>query len=121
MAKVLVIDDNEGILDAMKALLEMDGHDAELIQNAGQAFDILKGGYHPDIILLDVLLSGEDGRDICKRLKKESSTAEIPIVMISAHPNAEEEVMKSGANGFVAKPFQINDILVKVNQFVDRT
>jgi len=61
--------------------------------------------------VLDILLSGKDGRAICRKLKSQADTRHIPIVMISAHPDAEQSVTAVGADAFVAKPFAIDELL----------
>ena len=72
----------------------------------------------PDLILLDVLLSGKDGREIVKRLKSQEETRHIPVIMFSAHPSAEKTARAAGADDFVAKPFEMDEILAKIAKHV---
>ena len=72
----------------------------------------------PDLILIDVLLSGEDGRKIVKHLKSQEATRHVPVIMFSAHPSAEETVMVAGADDFVAKPFELDEVLAKIAKHV---
>lgn len=74
--------------------------------------------YKPDLIILDVLLSGNDGRKICKTLKSDGNTKNIPIIMISAHPTAKDSTKECGADSFVAKPFSVAGLLGEVNKFI---
>ena len=60
-------------------------------------------------------LSGEDGRDICKKLKDNSDTKNIPVLMMSASRGLAHTAIQSGANDFIAKPFEIEDIITKLN------
>ena len=69
---------------------------------------------HVALIVLDVLLSGKDGRAICRKLKSQDETRHIPVVMISAYPDAERSSKEVGADAFVAKPFAIDDVLMTV-------
>ncbi len=111
--KILVIEDDRSILDALKLTLEYAGYDATLADN-GEYIERLKKHSKeelPDIIILDILLSGKDGRAICKALKADPATAHIPVIMISAHPRAEKSVKEAGADDFLAKPFNIPDLL----------
>ncbi len=70
------------------------------------------------MILLDVLLSGKDGREIVKYLKSQDETRYIPVIMFSAHPSAEETARKAGADDFIAKPFDIDELLVKIAHYI---
>lgn len=117
--RILVIDDDTGILEAVQALLEDEGYDVTLATNGAVSLDLIQGTMAlPDLILLDVLLSGDDGRDVCRTLKGDSRTQHIPIIMMSAHPNVRSSVQACGANSFLAKPYDIDDLLnqVEANQ-----
>jgi DNA-binding response OmpR family regulator len=112
---ILVVDDEPDILDALTFLLEDEGYRVQASDKGDYAEALLDGdGELPDLIILDVLLSGKDGRLICRELKRRAATAHIPVVMISAHPNAGQSVKEVGADAFVAKPFAIDDILATV-------
>jgi DNA-binding response OmpR family regulator len=69
----------------------------------------------PEIILMDMLLCGADGREICKQLKRNLAFSHIPIVMISAHPRAKAECLEAGANYFLEKPFEMNELYQAVS------
>ena len=72
----------------------------------------------PHLMLVDVLLSGKDGRAIVKHLKSQPETMHIPVIMFSAHPNVQETVLQAGAEDFVAKPFVIDELLAKIAHFL---
>ena len=72
----------------------------------------------PDVILLDMLLSGKDGREIVKYLKSQEKSKPIPVIMFSAHPGAEETAHQAGADNFVAKPFEIDALLEKIAEYL---
>ena len=118
--KILIIDDSEGILDALQIMLEDEGYQVETSLN-GEILEKLEKGNLPDLILLDILLSGKDGRELCKTLKGKSMTKKIPIIMITAHPIAESKVKGYGAEGFLAKPFAIKDVLDKIENILSKT
>jgi DNA-binding response OmpR family regulator len=63
-----------------------------------------------------VLISGYDGRAICKQLKSDKSTSHIPVIMFSAHPGAAATIAEYGADDFIAKPFDVNNLMQKVNE-----
>ena len=107
----MVIDDDDSILEVMHIVLESEGYDIQTSLNV-QPLQNLNGNL-PDLILLDVLLSGEDGIEICKRLKSQQTTKDIPIILLSAHSNASKTAQNSGADAFLEKPFDI-DVLVEL-------
>src|SRR5574339_150831 len=100
--KVFVVDDERSILEALEFMLLEEGYEVKTASKGAELFRL--NGDLPDVILLDVLLSGEDGRDIAKKLKHQDKTKNIPIIMISAHPGAAETVRSCGADDFLPKP-----------------
>ena len=118
MKKVLVIDDDPDILDAVQMTLDSGGYDSDVTTKGDETYEKIVG-YKPDLIILDVLLSGNDGRRICKNLKADTSTKRIPIIMISAHPTAKDSVKQCGADSFVAKPFSIAELLAEVKKYIE--
>src|SRR5437879_5358002 len=115
--KILVVDDDPDILDAIRFTLEDAGHEVTITEKGEYVENLHDGnGNLPSLIILDVLLSGKDGRIICKKLKSKKDTKHIPVLMISAHPSAEKSSKEVGADDFLAKPFAIGDLLAKVNK-----
>jgi len=117
--KILVVDDDPGILDALKLTLEDAGYEVTTTEKGDYAENLrdTNGGL-PDVIILDVLLSGKDGRIICQKLKRQEDTRHVPIIMISAHPGAKQSVKAVGADDFLAKPFDIDELLAKIAQYL---
>lgn len=111
--KILVIDDEEDILEFLKVILEDEGY-IVFTSDKDDYLEWLHDDILPDIILLDLLLSGKDGRDIVKYLKMQEKTKHIPVIMFSAHPSAQEFTKQAGADDFVAKPFEIDLLLNKI-------
>ena len=116
--KILVVDDDPDILDALRFILEDVGYEVKTTEKGEYAENLrdTNGGL-PDVIILDVLLSGKDGRLICQKLKSQEDTKLIPIIMISAHPNAKQSVKAVGADDFIAKPFDMDELLAKIAQY----
>lgn len=114
MSKILVVDDDVDILSVMKILLTMKGFEVEIISKGENALPTTES-FKPDLILLDVLISGHDGRTICKQLKSNKETSHIPVIMFSAHPGAAATISDYGANDFISKPFDVNNLMKKVN------
>ncbi len=119
MEQILVVDDDSDILDALQCVLEDAGYTVKTCKDGGHAERLSDESKLPELIILDVLLSGKDGREICRKLKHSERTKRIPIVMISAHPTARKSVIASGANKFLPKPFDINNLLTTVDSEID--
>jgi DNA-binding response OmpR family regulator len=113
--KILVVDDDPDILDALQFMLEDAGYEVTTTEKGEYAENLhdTNGGL-PDVIILDVLLSGKDGRLICQKLKSQAETRHIPIIMMSAHNNAGQSIATIGADDFVAKPFDMDELLAKI-------
>ena len=113
--KILVADDDTAILHVMTLMLEDDGYevtstlDGETVQKVQNEL--------PDLVLLDIWMSGIDGREICKQLKSQKNTKHIPIIMISANKDTRDIAKKAGADDFVAKPFEMQELLAKVEKY----
>src|SRR5579859_6519220 len=108
--KILVVDDEPDILEFLQELLEQEGY-AVAVADKEEYLEKLHDGGLPDLILIDVLLSGKDGREIVKHLKSQQETRHIPVIMFSAHPSAEGTARAAGADDFVAKPFELDELL----------
>ena len=115
--KLLIVDDEEDILEFLKVILEDEGY-LVVTTDKDDYLERLQDDTLPDLILLDLLLSGKDGRDIVKYLKMNERTKLIPVIMFSAHPSAREITKQAGADDFVAKPFEIDLLLKKVAQYL---
>jgi DNA-binding response OmpR family regulator len=113
----LVVDDDADIIDFLSDLLEMEGYN---VIATARADDVEK--FHqrtlPDLILLDVFLSGRDGREIVTSLKRQEETKHIPVIMFSAHAHIEATTRAAGANDFVSKPFDLDTLLTKVRSLL---
>ena len=110
---VWILDDDEAILEAIKIIIEEGGYCATSFSNASSFINQLKEE-RPDVILLDIFLSGEDGRTICKYLKNRHETREIPIILMSASSQLEKDVVDSNADSYIKKPFDIDTLLSEV-------
>ena len=119
--KILVIDDDKDLLEVTKSLLSRKGFEVETNDNWDGALQLLES-FHPQLILLDVFLNGIDGLDICKKLKSMPNTCHIPILIFSAYPSVAERVIyEYGADDFIAKPFEVNDLVSKVHSVLSQT
>jgi len=115
--KILVVDDDPDIVEFLQDLLELEGYTVATTDKAEYVEKLHDRGL-PDLILLDMLLSGKDGREIVKQLKRQEETRHIPVIMFSAHPSAEKTALKAGADDFIAKPFEVDELLEMVARWV---
>lgn len=115
--KILVVDDDPDIVEFLQELLELEGYTVVTTDKA-EYVDKLHSGNLPDLILLDMLLSGKDGREIVKQLKGQEETKHIPVIMFSAHPSAEATARQAGADDFIAKPFEMDEMVKMVERWV---
>ena len=114
MRRIIVVDDNEDILEIIKLILE--GYDYEVITLAdgNLLIDQMKL-FKPDLILLDIMLGNMDGRELCKAMRENNETKDIPVIFVSASHSLSERFMAMGSNvDFLAKPFDINELIDKV-------
>jgi DNA-binding response OmpR family regulator len=116
--KIMVVDDDEAILDVVRIILENEGYEVETHTSGKYLYNLTDN--LPALFILDVLLSGDDGRDICRFLRTNETTKHIPIILFSAH--SQDDIVytlpTSMYNYFIAKPFDINDLVKTVNNLV---
>ena len=118
--QILVVDDDPDIGTMIKMMLEYKGYTVTVSDRAEQAEDIIYKNNRFDLIIMDMLLSGMNGTDVCKNLKKNPVTSQTPVMMISAHPNAKEICLQAGADDFISKPFDMQDILAKIKRLIEK-
>ena len=116
LKKVMIADDDPGILDAVTAMLEFGGYDVSSTSDGATVLDITEN--LPDLLLLDIWMSGTDGRDVCKELKKRDFSKNMPIIMISASTELERSAKEAGADDFLEKPFDMEELLNKIEYFL---
>lgn len=119
MNKILLIDDDLDILESLKMLLEIEGYEVNACNNSKIFKDIFQKKYIPNLILLDVLLSGEDGRILCNELKKNPVTNKIPVILVSAFPKSELNKIACEYDDFIFKPFNPDILLEHINKFLN--
>lgn len=115
--RVIIIDDDKDILEALKDLLEMEGYTVRINPKGDNAIEEI-ATFRPGAVLLDLLLSGKDGITICKEIRKTDETKHIPVIMMSAHPYAQKAIEGSGANEFLRKPFDVDELLILLQKYI---
>ena len=113
---ILVADDDVSIVDAISIMLgEIGGHEVVTEHNGDNVQNVAEQAM-PDLILLDLWMSGVDGKDVCRKLKSSEKTAQIPVVIFSANRDIRTIAEEAGANDYLAKPFDMSDMLSKVEK-----
>lgn len=116
--RILVADDDPGIGDMLQIMLEDAGYEAEIEVN-GHAVQQMAEPL-PDLLILDIRLSGTDGRTICEQLKSQPATSHLPIIILSAHKDTQQIAREAGADDFLVKPFEMANLLTLVAKYVGR-
>ena len=113
MQRILVVDDDRDILEVIKYILEDSGYEVDTLSDGHNLLDKIREKT-PDLLLLDIMLGNMDGRELCKTVKMSAATHNIPIIMVSASHEITSFNTTDGPNGFIAKPFDIDDLLTTV-------
>lgn len=116
MPRILIVDDDKDLLEITSALLSRQGFTVATALSSEEAYGQIES-FCPQVILLDVFLSGVDGLAACQKIKEEPKNCEIPIVIFSGFPRTTESIIYDyGADDFIAKPFEINDLVAKLHK-----
>jgi DNA-binding response OmpR family regulator len=115
MAKrILIIDDNELMAEVMTYILTGNGYEVIALNGGDNIFNDIKT-IHPDLVILDALLPGMDGRDICKLIKLNRDTQNLPVIICSGSDDIDDALSQRGApDDILHKPFNINNLVEKV-------
>ncbi|MFH1353492.1 MAG: response regulator [bacterium] len=115
MAKILVVDDDTKIQMVVKIMLQKSGYEVRCVSSGLEAFQAL-AEYRPDMILLDVMMPGMDGYEVCRKLKADEKTKTIPVIMLTALGMGEdfEKALQNGADWYIVKPFNSRQLLSRV-------
>jgi DNA-binding response OmpR family regulator len=120
MTKVLIIDDDPDVRTVMNVLMTKQGYEVETAFSREDALSKLEI-FQPSVILLDVLLSGTDGRELCREIKQNEEKKFVPVIMVSAHPGAAENIASYGADDFISKPINTQLLLEKLDRVVNES
>lgn len=115
--KVLVVDDSPAIVDSIEMMLDFEGFEIEKFYKGSDMLKTLSSESKPDVILMDMWLSGEDGRDICREIKADENLKDIPVLIMSASRGLEQSALDAGADAFIAKPFDLGDMVDRLKTY----
>jgi two-component system response regulator MprA len=119
--KILVVDDERAVRESLRRALELEGYEIELAADGREALDRLEAESQPDMVVLDVLMPGVDGLEVCRRLRRGGSR--LPVLMLTARDAVENRVagLDAGADDYVTKPFALEELLARIRALLRRT
>lgn len=117
---ILIIDDQNDILDLLKEALEQEGYQVTALPYTD---DIIRSiaKHQPGLVMLDFLLAGINGGELCHQVKVNPLTAHIPVIMLSGYPRVLESLGSYGEDAFIAKPFDLHHLVSTVKHWMDIT
>jgi two-component system response regulator MprA len=120
--KLLVVDDERAVRESLRRALELEGYEIELAADGSEALSVLQEeAPQPDAVILDVLMPGVDGLEVCRRLRAAGN--HVPVLMLTARDEVENRVagLDAGADDYVTKPFALEELLARVRALLRRT
>lgn len=116
--KILVVDDDQHIAELISLYLMKDGYDTQEVYDGKQALEVVTT-YEPDLILLDLMLPGMDGYQVCAEVRK---TSKVPIIMLTAKGETFDKVLglELGADDYIVKPFDPKELVARVKAVLRR-
>lgn len=118
--RILVVDDEEAIREGLQEYISLEGFAVDAVASAEEA--IGKGLASYDLVLLDVMMAGIDGFELARRMKENPSTAQIPVIFLTAKDNDDDMVagLKLGADDYIAKPFSMKNVMARIEAVLRR-
>lgn len=119
--KILVVDDSPFIVEIVETILKDSGFEVITADDGEKALQKARGE-SPDVIVLDLMLPKMNGYEVCKILKEDEKYQHIPIIMLTARVNDDDEAKgkRAGADVYMGKPFELDDLVVKVKELLER-
>ncbi len=119
--KLLIVDEELDALTALRVALESEGYNVIVALDGFEGLEKVKTE-NPDAILLDIMMPGMDGFEVCKRLKSDSSTRHIPVIMLTAKGETDDKVegLELGADDYVTKPFNLKELKARIRTVLRR-
>ena len=118
--KILVVDDERAVRESLKRALELEGYEVDMAGDGSEAIAQLDNGEQPDAVVLDLLMPGVDGLEVCRHVRRTGST--LPVLMLTARDAVGDRVagLDAGADDYVVKPFALEELLARVRAMLRR-
>jgi two-component system, OmpR family, response regulator MprA len=119
--RILVVDDERAVRESLRRALELEGYEIDLAENGEEALRRIQSQPEPDAVILDVLMPGVDGLEVCRRLRGAGSR--LPVLMLTARVEVENRVegLDAGADDYVTKPFALDELKARLRALLRRT
>jgi two-component system, OmpR family, response regulator MprA len=119
--KILIVDDERAVRESLQRALELEGYEIELAADGREALERLGADGNVDAVLLDVLMPGMDGLEVCRTIRRNGNP--VPVLMLTARTQVEDRVegLDAGADDYVTKPFALEELLARLRALLRRT
>ena len=119
--KILVVDDERAVRDSLRRALELQGYQVDLAADGAEALAQLESNGQPDAVVLDILMPGIDGLEVCRRIRESGN--EVPVLMLTARDAVGDRVagLDAGADDYLVKPFALEELLARIRALLRRT
>lgn len=121
MARILAVDDDPEVLGTLGRVLERENFEVRLASSGQKALDVLEG-YQPDLLILDIIMPGMDGIEVCQSVRKDARYGALPILFLTAKGSTDDIVrgLDVGADDYVIKPFELAELRARVHALLRR-
>lgn len=116
--RILIVEDDHDVLCLLRDVLEQEGYEVTALNYTESIIKSVKQ-YNPDLVMLDFLLAGINGGELCHEIKVHQETAWLPVIMLSAFPRVLDSLGNYGSDVFIAKPFDIAHVIQKVKDCLE--
>jgi CheY-like chemotaxis protein len=120
--KILILDDDQDVLEMLKEVLNYEDFEVKIVSDLAGFLGCFEEGYQPDLVVIDYLLKGINGGEVCYQLKTNEVTSHLPVILMSGYPQIFKSLGDYKCDEFIAKPFDLYDLVrsIKSHLYVDK-